>query len=514
MHFVTSNFNNLHTNKIWKELKNVYIDEDYNNFYLKLNNKFILNQYKTFHVLIYLDINNAKKTLALLEEILIRKSNKKKNIFFYIFKFNEIKPQNNHIVENEILNFQKKISNYKKNLFLKIFLKLEKDFFNLRNKKHIKFPFDISAIKEFCKYINDNLKIFYSKPFKLIILDCDNTLWGGILDEDKIEGVTYGDTSKGIFFKNFQKKLLQLKKEGFILSISSKNNEHDVWNVMRHKKMILQKKDFLNPKINWNEKYINIRKIISELSLRAADTLFIDDNILEILKVKKLIKNISYIHIDNILNVEKKIENNLRLKKLLILEEDLKKNKQYKIRADFKNFESKNKNNPSFFKSLKQKVKFYNCNKSNFNRALQLFNKTNQFNFSLKRFDQQELQKIMIDKKYEIRLFDLKDKFGDHGIIGIYVLKKVDCNNIEILDFNVSCRVFNRFVENYVIFIIANKYKNKNILIKYNKTNLNNKIIPIFLKSRFFEFKNRKKKMYVYKLITNAELYEVKKYFN
>jgi len=132
-------------------------------------------------------------------------------------------------------------------------------------------------------------------------------LWGGILDEDKIKGITYGDTSKGIFFKNFQKKLLQLKNEGFLLSISSKNNEHDVWNVMRHKKMILQKKDFLNPKINWNEKYINIRKIISELSLRAEDTLFIDDNILEILKVKKLVKNISYIHIDNIVNAEKKL---------------------------------------------------------------------------------------------------------------------------------------------------------------------------------------------------------------
>jgi len=75
VHFVTSNFNNLHTDKIWKALKNVYIDEDYNNFYVKLNNKYILNHYKTFHILIYLDINNTKKNLALLEEIFIRKSN-------------------------------------------------------------------------------------------------------------------------------------------------------------------------------------------------------------------------------------------------------------------------------------------------------------------------------------------------------------------------------------------------------------------------------------------------------
>jgi len=513
MHLVTSNFNNLYNNSSWKVLKNVNIDKQYNNFYLNLNNKFTLNKYQTFHVLIYLDIKNTKKTLALLEEIIKKNCNKNKIIFFYIFKFNEINSKNNRYVDNKILNFQKKISSYKKNLFFKIFLKLKKNFFDSRNKKHIKFPFDIFAIKNFCKNINHNLKIFFSKPFKLIILDCDNTLWGGILDEEKIKGITYGNTKKGIFYKNFQKKLLELKNKGFILSVSSKNNEHNVWNAMRSRKMILQKKDFFNSKINWNEKYINIKKIISELSLRPADTLFIDDNFLEILKVKRLIRNISYIHIDNIKNIEEKIENNLRLKKLLISEEDKKKIEHYKIRNNFKNFESKNKNNPNFFKSLKQKIQFYKCNKSNFNRALQLFNKTNQFNFSLRRLNQQELKKIIKDRKFEIKLFGLKDKFGDHGIIGVYVLKKDKSNNVEILDFNVSCRVFSRFIENYVIFIISSKYKNKNILIKYNKTNLNNKIIPIFLKKSFFKLKNKEKNL-TYKIIPNDELYAVKKFFN
>jgi FkbH-like protein len=361
--------------------------------------------------------------------------------------------------------------------------------------------------------VSNNLRIINARPYKLIILDCDNTLWGGILDEDKAEGIRYGNYDGGVIFKEFQNILKKLKKKGFLLSISSKNNEESVWTAMKHKKMILQKKDFLNPKINWDEKYINIKKTLSELSLRPSDTIFIDDNILEIKKVKKFIKGINCLHINSEINIKKNITDNPRFQKLTILEEDIKKYKQYKIKFKYEKLKKNNKNNSIFFKKLKQKIKFFNCNKSNFERALQLFIKTNQFNFSLNRYSGVELKKIISDVNYDVKLFDLNDRFGNHGVVGSYIVKK-KTNTIEIIDLVLSCRVFNRYVEDYIIWHICKTYKARKILINYLSTDLNNKLIPKFLKNKYFVLKNKINNIYTYQVILNKNLNEIKNIFN
>lgn len=495
MHFVTSNFNILYSNKIWENLKkkyNVIVDEDYNSFYLKLNSLELLNNFRTFHIFIYLNISNVEKYIKILNEI-VKKKIKNKIFFLYIIKYNDNNLRNNNYIIKKISEFIKKINLKNNNLYTKIYLELEKRFFNNRNNLFIKFPFNIYILKKFSKIIMENLKIVNSKPYKLIILDCDNTLWGGILNEEKKDDIVYGDEGEGIIFKNFQNKLKTLKNEGYLLSISSKNNEKDVWDIMKKRKMILQKKDFLRPKINWVEKHINIKKTIFELSLRASDTIFIDDNILEIKKAKKFIKNINCLHIDEPSNLEKKIEHDVRFQKLIVLEEDIKKYKQYEIRFKYEKQKKKSKNNFNFFLNLKQKIKFHKCNEENFERAMQLFNKTNQFNFSLNRYTSPELKKLTKNKNYEIKLLSLKDKFGDHGIIGTFVTNKKK-NTIEIIDFVLSCRVFNRYIEDYIIWYILKKNKNKKILINYINTELNNKLIPVFLKKDYFKIEKKNKK--------------------
>jgi FkbH-like protein len=515
MHFITSNFNLLHSNKNWDYLKkkNIDVDEEYNAFYLKLNNSKILNKYDTFHILIYIDIDNIDENLKILKEINKNIFLRKKNFFLYIIIYNSNNLKNNNDILKKISKFTYELTLNKQNLYIKTLFELENKIFNNRNKLHIKFPFDISILKKFNKIIDKNIKIINSKPYKLIILDCDNTLWGGILDEDKIKGIIYGDDDKGIIFKQFQKQIKKLKHDGFLLSISSKNNDTNVWECMRNREMLLQKNDFLNPKINWNEKYLNIKKTLSELSLRASDAIFVDDNILEIQKVKKMVKGINCLHIDDPLNIKKKIENDLRFQKLLILDEDLKKYKQYKIRSKYNQLREKNINNSKFFIKLQQKIKFYDCSKINFERALQLFNKTNQFNFTLNRYKNNELEKITNKKIYDIKLFDLKDKYGNHGIIGTYIII-IKENSVQIEDFVLSCRVINRYVEDYIILSIVKKYKNKKITIKYLNTGLNNKIVPIFLKKNYFKLEKQKNNMYTYQIIFNKELDEIKKFFN
>jgi FkbH-like protein len=516
MHFVTSNFNLLQSNKIWEIIKkkhNIYLDEDYNDFYYKLNDTKIINNYKTFHIFIYLDIFNVDQNLKLLKELRKKFLIRNKFFFLHIINYTNINIKNNNYITNKISNFISAIDLEKKNLYVKIYFQKKETFFNNRNKIYIKFPFEISALKEFSKIIDDDLKILNSKPYKLIILDCDNTLWGGILNEEKAIGLTYGDEGEGFIFKQFQETLKKLKNDGFLLSISSKNNEKDVWNAMKIRKMILQKKDFLKPKINWGEKYLNIKKTISELSLRPADVIFIDDNILEIKKVKKFVKKINLLHINEQSIINKKIENDLRFQKLIVLEEDLKKYDQYKIKLKYDQLKEENKVDLKFFYKLKQKINFYNCNPSNFERALQLFNKTNQFNFSLNRYTRTDLQKIIKNSSFELKLFSLNDKFGDHGIIGAYLIYKKR-NITEIIDFVLSCRVLNRYVENYIIYSILKKYNIKKINIKYLNTELNDKLIPEFLKNNFFKLITKNKNKYLYRVIFNEKFNEIKSIFN
>ena len=514
MHFITSNYNNISTNSYWNKLKNkAKIDEDFNNFFLSLNNKALLDSYDAFHIKLYLNDYNLKENIQKLR--LLKKKifkNQKKIFFLYFF----LKPNSNLIESKKFSNdFQAEIQKLKINKFKNIFINYEhvnsRDF-SYRNFFYIKFPFDVSFLNKIIKNILQNIEVHDARPYKLIILDCDNTLWGGVLDEDEDSGIIYGGDNEGEIYYEFQKKLKKLKNDGFILSIASKNNEKNVWNVMKKRKMVLQKKDFIQAKINWNEKYQNIKKTLETLTLRAPDTLFIDDNLLEIKKIEEFLPEINTIHItDNseILNI---LDNDYRLQKINVLNEDIKKYNQYKIKSKFEELKVKNINNFSFYRNLKQKIIKINVNPANFDRTLQLFNKTNQFNFTLNRYSPKTLSELLKKKNYLIKIFELKDKFGSHGIIGAYICK-ISKTSVIIEDFVLSCRVLSRFVEDYILYDLLSNFEKKKIYINYLKTDKNDKLIKYFLKKPFFINEHSKKKYHQYQIIKNESLNNVSKIF-
>lgn len=514
MHFITSNYNNISSNSSWKSLKyKAKIDTNFNNFFLSLNEIKVLENYEVFHIKLYLDDSNLKenfKKLKLLKNSIFK--NKKKTFFLYFFLKN-----NTNLIESKKFNdnFQVEIQKLKINKNKNIFSNYENiksiDF-SYRNLFYLKFPFDISYLNKIIKNINRNIEIYSAKPYKLIILDCDNTLWGGVLDEDKDNGIIYGGDNDGNIFYQFQKRLKKLKNEGFILSIASKNNEKNVWNVMKKRKMILQKKDFIQAKINWNEKYQNITKTLETLTLRAPDTLFIDDNLLEIKKIEEFLPDINTIHISDNSEILNILDNDCRLQKINVLQEDIKKYNQYKIKSKFEELKVKKKDNLSFYKNLRQKIDKININGANFDRALQVFNKTNQFNFSLNRYNSKKLSELLKKKDYLIKLFELKDKFGSHGIIGAYICK-ISKSSIVIEDFALSCRVLSRFVEDYILLDLFSHFKKRKIYINYVKTIKNDQLIKEFLKKPFFVNENKKKKYYQYEIIRNESLKNADKIF-
>ena len=169
MHLLTSNFNLLHSNSNWDNLRNKFkflIDEDYNNFFLVLNNKKNLLKFDTFHIIINIDNNNKKEIINKIKIINNTIKQFKNKIFFFYLT--------NQLTKNKSIEQIIKLLNIKenKNIYLKIFNDLKGNNFSYRNKEILKFPYDVSLIKRFNKQIQSYIKIYNSNPYKLIILDC------------------------------------------------------------------------------------------------------------------------------------------------------------------------------------------------------------------------------------------------------------------------------------------------------------------------------------------------------
>ena len=193
-----------------------------------------------------------------------------KAFFIYFFREINLDKKTKTKINSEI----ESLKTMSKNLVIRKYFDKNKEFFSRRNYNFLKFPYDITSISFFSKIINQKINQVNIRPYKLIILDCDNTLWGGFLDEDKNSEILYSNKNRGFYFQKFQSIIKELKNKGFLLSLCSKNNEKKVWYFMKKRKMILKKTDFILSKINWNEKAENIIQIVKNLNLRFEDCIY------------------------------------------------------------------------------------------------------------------------------------------------------------------------------------------------------------------------------------------------
>ena len=511
---ICSNFNILKSNSIWKKLQNFdnfYFDE-YNNFSFSLQKNNDIKNYSKIFLLLYINDYMGGKKINELTKFLnhVAKENPNKSLFVFFF----LRKTNNYKIDknNELL-FYKSMSyiNIDSNNINIFNLNNKHIKYDLRNYYYIRCPIKIESFYEIIDLMNSINSEKTNKPFKMIILDCDNTLWGGVVGEDGIDSIEYGEDGNGKIFEEVQKHLKYLKNNGVLLSIASKNNEDIVWKTLKKRKMILQKRDFILPKINWDEKFQNINNTTNSLNLRQEDILFIDDNFIEIAKVKKQLKNINTYKIDDLSEYIKFLYENERLQNKNLTTEDKKKYAQYKIREKFEKLKAK-KQDFDLYKSLNQKINIIKINEKNINRAEQLFNKVNQFNFTTNRFKISDIYKFNNDKNSNIKLISFSDKFGDHGIVGLYKTL-VKNNNLYITDFLMSCRVINRKIEEKIILNIFKESKNKNIFIIFIKNENNKTLIGSFLKKSFFRYDHSKKTKKYFKVNLNSELKNVEKFF-
>jgi len=370
--------------------------------------------------------------------------------------------------------------------------------------------FNIAFLPFIAKNIVDIIKAANGKINKCLILDLDNTIWGGIIGDDGINNIQIGELGIGKAFSELQMWVKQLKERGIILAICSKNLEKIAKEpFINHPDMILHLDDISIFVVNWENKVDNIKYIQSVLNIGFDSMVFIDDNLFERNIIRKLIPEITVPELP-----EDPADYVSYLRSLNLFEtvsysdEDSDRTKKYQYEAKRIKFKTNFSSIDDYLKNLNMITEFAEFDDYHIPRIAQLSQRSNQFNLRTKRYTEQDIKKIRESNQYITRYFKLEDKFGEYGLIGIIILKKIDSDSVFIDTLIVSCRVLKRgieeFIFNKIVELAASEGYNK-IIGEYLPTPKN-----VLIKGIFKEFGFAKEED---KWILDIKNYKVRKTF-
>ena len=275
--------------------------------------------------------------------------------------------------------------------------------------------------KEFKAWFTGKTRSIELKRKKCLVLDLDNTLWGGVLGEDGIEGIKIGGDYPGKAFLYWQNALKELAKSGIILTVCSKNNERDALEAWEKNPFnVLKKDDFIAYRINWNNKADNIKDLASELNIGLDSFVFVDDNPAEREFVRKALPMIAVPDFPEqpyMLPAFFKQLVNDYFKVYSLTDEDRNKLEQYKANAARTHLQASFVDFDAFLKSLDIQITIEAANDFNIQRIAQMTQKTNQFNLTTHRYTDVDIRNF-IKQGWKIWCLSVKDKFGDSGITG------------------------------------------------------------------------------------------------
>lgn len=324
---------------------------------------------------------------------------------------------------------------------------------------------------------------------KCIALDLDNTLWGGIIGEDGIEGIRLGEDGIGRAYAEFQEELLNLYRKGVLLALCSKNNPQDALQVIReHPGMRLREEHFAAVRINWEDKASNLRALAEELNIGLDSFVFIDDNPVERTWVRQSAPEVVVPEwpADAVEYKTALLELALRhFPKLRITAEDRKRGELYQAQAARRKLESTGSSLEDFYRALQMRVRVGRANSFTIPRIAQLTQKTNQFNLTTRRYTEEQIRAASEDPHTEVFWLDLNDRFGPSGIVGVMILK-ADANDEWMIDtFLLSCRVMGRTVENAFLAIAAHETGASRLIGEYRPTPKNAPVKDLYSRLGF-----------------------------
>jgi FkbH-like protein len=288
---------------------------------------------------------------------------------------------------------------------------------------------------------------------KCVIVDLDNTLWGGVIGDDGLENIEIGDLGLGKAFTGLQTWLLDLKNRGIILAVCSKNTEGVAREVFeKHPGMTLKLSDISVFAVNWETKVDNILFIQSVLNIGFDSMVFLDDNPFERGIVKS---NIPEITVPDLPSDPAEYLPYLQSLNLFetasFSEEDTKRTKQYQEEAGRIEFQKSFKNEDEFLRSLNMEAIISPVDNFTRPRVAQLMQRSNQFNLRTIRYTDEDIRKLMNDPFFLTLTISLSDVYGDYGLISAVILEKKSKDHLFIDSWIMSCRVLKRGVESFLL---------------------------------------------------------------
>lgn len=354
-------------------------------------------------------------------------------------------------------------------------------------------PHSEMILWEYAKNMASYFRYSIGNICKVIVLDGDNTLWGGIIGEDGIEKIQLDPhTYPGVCYYNFQFKLKKLLERGYLLALNSKNNLQDIEEIWaKHPYNILKREDFASIYVNWKDKASNMKSIAEELNLGMDSFLFVDDSATECQLIKGMHPEITVWQVHKPENLE-----------IILYQLDFLQNPQlnngttdrktegYQNEKKRQAYQMKFSGMEEYLTSLEMKLRIEILTKEQLDRAEELCFKTNQFNTTTKRYTKENLSQMMEDPLYGIYTLFVEDRFGQYGQTGLLIVKRED--SLQIDSFLMSCRVLGKNIENeFLKEVLRREWKKKSfsqIVVFYRRTKKNQQIED-FLKQMLFRRK-------------------------
>jgi FkbH-like protein len=355
-----------------------------------------------------------------------------------------------------------------------------------------KYALCIPAIPTLSFNIANIIKSVYGKNKKGLVLDLDNTLWGGVVGDDGVDGIEIGqETNLGQVYAEFQGYVKSQKELGVILAVDSKNEEENALAGLNHPDGTLKPDDFVSIKANWEPKSENFKKIAAELTLLPESLVFVDDNPAEREIVTAQIPGVAAPELDSPENYIRLIDHAGYFEATAISEDDRKRNEMYMANKERAALQESFADYGEYLTSLEMEAEIRPFEKMYMPRIAQLTNKSNQFNLTTKRYSQEDIEAAAADEGNITLYGRLKDKFGDNGIVSLAVgnIRGEAGDELHIVLWLMSCRVLKRDMEFAMMdeFVAAAQERGVKTIYGYYYPTAKNKMVKDFYLLQGFE---------------------------
>ena len=312
-----------------------------------------------------------------------------------------------------------------------------------------KYAMCMQAIPEFAWNLSNIIKAVFGKNKKSLVLDLDNTLWGGVVGDDGAENLEIGqETSMGQVYSEFQSYIKAQKEIGVMLNVNSKNDYENAIAGLNHPDGILRPEDFLVIKANWEPKSGNLAEIAQELNILPESLVFVDDNPAERDIVRTQLPGVAAPDIGTPEQYIRVLDHAGFFEVTNLSEDDRRRSEMYRANRERERQQQNFGDYREYLRSLEMRGTIRPFEPVYMARIAQLTNKSNQFNLTTRRYTQSDIERFAADETYLTRYGKLEDKFGDNGVVSVVIGRKDEAERALHLElWLMSCRVLKRDME-------------------------------------------------------------------